>query len=305
MKGITKFAYLIIVLIALAALFAVLTIESGIVLASVNQSTINVSVTDLTTITILPNYLNFSGPPGSQATEPTSYWNLTLRNSGSNNLTTVYANISTPDDESVNPLTDLTKYVSGGFLVLKNESDTSYTYAGRLEWNVTEDIGQALYSVDADGVTRRHQGWYRNASGNYLWELGNGTDGPDPAAETFFCNLTGAVLEIEADVDVGTAGTRTPAVSGGTVSAQTDWGIFTFSSGPLNGMCVAAYYDCSKIYIYKYTMYAPFTSCTNAANLYADIIIPGNSTTIYAQAFISEGVPDGDLTTSTLTIIAS
>lgn len=278
------FGILIIAVLAIAAITQV-----TVMAVYLGETEINVTVTDLSEVTIVPTILNFSAAPGSQSTEVS----LDIKNTGSNNITNIYASVDTVTDEDVNPIPtgNPSNFSSSGFLVLKNSSDSEFYYAGRLEWNLSTLLSGASYGTNRYNAT----GFYRNASGDYMWIAGNnGTEG--------FCNATGATLYIEADEDQGTAATRTPAVAGHYDEATADWSLFNFSSGPLNGQCVALYKDCTKIYIYHWDMNTTFDGCAGSSYIKVEALVPGGIETITAQAFVSEGVPDGVMTQSTLTL---
>jgi len=216
--------------------------------------TIDVNVTETESITVAPTYINWTlVATGSAA----GYRNLTVKNAGSLNVSDIYAYVDTLDDETSRPYGsgDPSDFAAGGVLTLRNETTTSgglnsgYYFAGRIEWNWTQDIPTHDWSnVDSPVAW----GYFRNTSNDYVWVLGNGTA---PDGISIYCNDTGSQFSIETDVDLGTLPTRTPdntfAIKASTNDGDT-WGFTNITSGPLSGHCLAAYYDCTFIYIYKF-----------------------------------------------------
>ena len=264
-----------------------------------NQTNITVNVSMLTEITVHPNILSWTQvAPGS--TGGMKY--LDIENTGSTNISKVYAYTDTIQMEPTSPLgsDNSTKYAAAGVLVLKkNETGALYYYAGRLEWNTSKPTA-------AGGANCQNAvawGYYRNATGEYLWCLTNGTDG--------YCNNTAASFYIEQDADNGTAATRQPDTSGGTVQPEADWGLFSFTNGgPLNGTCVAAYRDCTKIYLYRYDRRTSpnFGACPGLSNdeksIVTETLAPHDTKTINLDVWVPEGMPYGDLRPSILTLEA-
>ncbi|MFH0929007.1 MAG: hypothetical protein V1818_01470 [Candidatus Aenigmatarchaeota archaeon] len=288
----------------LAAFFVIFAIGSVItsvpVFAAANDTvTMDVNVTEAASITVVPNSLNWSSIGTSQA-GGVKY--LNIKNSGSINVTEIYAYVDTIDTEPVRPygLAYPTNYSAGGVIALKNETDSGFYFAGRLEWNWTQDIPNNDWSaVDtADAIA---WGYLRNTSSDYVWVLGNGTDG--------YCNNTNAQFAIEDQVDLGTTATRTPvgpyAVSLG--DAGDSWGYFYVNAAPIDGYCVAAYYDCTKIYIYHYDQRTSpdFATCSGSSYLQEGSLTPGYTIILEVDAWVPAGYPSGYLNTSTLTVYAS
>ena len=274
------------------------------VLADANDTvTIDVNVTEAAAIIVLPETLNWTSVATGTAGE-VKY--LTVKNAGSINVSNIYAYIDTLTTESARPYGsgDPKDFSAGGVITLKNETDTEHYFAGRIEWNWTQDIPNHNW-VNVDDADAIAWGYFRNTSSDYVWVLGNGTDGR--------CNETGAEFALEYDVDLGTAATREPegpyTLDGG--DGDADWGYFsiTDASSPLDGHCVAAYWDCTKVYIYHYDMrttapYA-FNTCNNAAHLQQANLTTGDTITLEVDAWVSLGYPAGFLNQTTLTVYAS
>jgi hypothetical protein len=131
--------------------------------------------------------------------------------------------------------------------------------------------------------------------------LGNGTEN---------CTSTDAQFAIEYDTDLGTTDTREPLATSITRNGgDANWSYFSVSdaSSPLYRYCVAAYYDCSKIYIYHYDKrtYPNFATCANSGYIQQANLTPGYTIILNVDAWVPNGYPAGYLNTSIMTVYAS
>jgi hypothetical protein len=260
-----------------------------------------VNVTEAAAIVVVPETLNWTGVATGQ---PGGIKYLTVKNAGSLNVSQIYAYMNTLTTENSRPYgsSDPKDFSAGGVITLKNETDTKHYFAGRIEWNWTQDIPNHNWTAvdDTDAVA---WGYFRNTSSDYVWVLGNGTDG--------YCNNTNAEFAVEYDVDIGTVATREPEGPYSRDGGDADWGYFSINdaSSPLDGSCVAASWDCSKIYIYHYDMRTTspydFDTCNNAEYLQEANLTSGNTFTIEVDAWVSLGYPAGYLNQTVLTVYAS
>jgi hypothetical protein len=185
-------------------------------------------------------------------------------------------------------------------VVLTNETNTLLFFAGRLEWNATTTITNTVRTAVTNNVA---EGFFRNASREYYWTVGNGTDGT--------CNDTGSQFAFDSDIDNGTAGSRTPTTTGVTFegTATGGWGIFSIAraNSALDSYCVAVNTTCNKIYIYKFDKRTDpnFAGCDNAVYLRDSNLIPGDTETLTFNAFIPKGMPSGTLKQGTITVTAT
>ena len=297
-KILAGFSILAIIVI-LAGLYGIIPRATA---ATLNQTNVTVEVGTVTQITVFPNIINWTSVnPGSAG----GMKYLDIRNTGSTNITSVYGYADTITTEPNNPipLGSSSGYSSGGVLMLRlNETAAPYYYADRLEWNITKPTGAASTGVCANAVS---WGYYRNGSSgaaNYLWCLTNGS----LVNATNGCNETGTTLYIETDGDNGDSGTRDPDIAAANLATAQDWGILDFGSGPLDGHCVAAYRDCTKIMIYKYDRRTSpnFAACNADAALRSVTLTPSDQFTINLDAWVPQGMPAGWLAPSWLTIEA-
>jgi hypothetical protein len=282
-----------------------LAISATSVLAAsyTDTSTIQVGITSTLQIDIYPSTLNWGSlAPGAEG----AFKNLTIENTGSVNVTNMYAYMDTLTVESGDPWRNANgqpyavNFSAGGFLVMKNSTGGpgTYYYVGREVWNETQWIEGMTNEV----TSLKAWGWYRNATagqsdstGRYLWELGNGTAGR--------CNETGSQFKIETGEDRPSSRQLDPAEEALYVTGNGQWGIFNMTgNGPLANQCIAAYYDCTKLYIYKWDYRSPFSSCDNKWYVQAHELYPGEKKYTTVEVWIPFGLPAGSTSNGVLTI---
>jgi hypothetical protein len=280
-----------------ASVALLVTIMPTAVLAVYNTTDIDVNISSLSQITLYPNYLFW---PQVTVGSMGGYKNITIKNTGSVNVTNVFAWVNTLSNETLRPYgsSNSSNYSAGGVLTLANETQEKYYYLGRIEWNWTEDIPNHDWTALTTS-SLKSWGYFRNMSDEYVWALGNGTG-------VGRCNETGSQFVIETDADAGTLATRTPDITVSlTAGSDNLWGYGAVASGTLAGHCVAAYYDCSKVYIYNFDKRTNFTGCANADYLMNGNMVPGKTVNIKVDTWIPRGIPAGNLTRTTLTVEAT
>jgi hypothetical protein len=221
--------------------------------------------------------------------------NITLKNTGSVNVTSIFGWADTLEDETTRPYgsDNPASYAAGGVLTLRNETDAKYYYLGRIEWNWTQDIPTHDWSAVTTPVA---WGYFRNMSNDYVWVLGNGSTG---------CNASNAQFSIETDIDTGSVSTRTPdntVTLTATTNNASSWSYATITTGTLAGLCIAAYKDCTRVFVYKFDRRSAFNDC--GKYLYADQLAPGSTIDLKIDAWVPRGIPSGNLTRATLTVEA-
>jgi hypothetical protein len=282
-----------IILIIILLSLLIFTPTSLIVLAASNTTDIDVNVSSFSQITLYPNYLNWTNIIAGTAG---GHKNITVKNTGSVNVSSIYGWVDTLEDETTRPYgsDDPTSYAAGGVLTIMNETESKYFYLGRIEWNWTQDISSHDWSAVTTPVA---WGYFRNMSNDYVWVLGNGTAG---------CNDSDAQFSYETDIDLGTIATRKPdnTFSLTTITAAPkEWAYAQITSGTLAGHCIAAFYNCSKVFIYNFDKRSNFTDC--GEYLYNAQLSPGSTIILRADAWVPRGIPAGNLTRATLTIEAA
>ncbi len=260
--------------------------------------TVTVNISSVATIVVSPNAINWTYlDPGSNGVAQ----NIIIKNTGSVNVTDIYMTTSAITDESTNPLptADATAYSAASLIFVKNSTESAHSHAGRLEWNLSTILTEETLGIDAATTAFAH-GWYRNSTGNeYLWKVENGTDG--------LCNNSGTVFTIntvsENDTDLNRDVSAGYECTG--LASDTGWGSFECDSGPLNGYCVATASTCDKIYIYKNDYTSTLPACDNREYLINNVLIPGTEDAISIYASVPQGIPAGDTTAGTMTIVAT
>ncbi len=270
---------------------------------------VTVNISAVAQIIVIPTSLSWAQlSPGSNG----AVQNVSLKNTGSLNLSTIYASANTITLESANPLSsgEAPKYAAPGLMMVQNAtSGSSYYHLGRLEWNLSAALaGEVFPTLESNWS----HGWYRNSSGNeYLWLLMNGTDGT--------CNASGATdptfriktaPENDTSMKRDLTGEVTGTDCGGSYTAPSSsesWGVFSCvgAGNPLAGHFVAVYYDCTKIYIYNYDKSSTFPTVNAVPYFWSSTIYPGDETYMNLIAAVPLGIPAGDTQEGTITITAS
>ena len=280
----------------------VLLFLAAAVFAAPDPKTADVEVTveAYAEITLNPTDLNWSnvniGSPGGAK-------NLTIKNTGSVNVTNIYIYPDTLTDESTSPYasSDPQGYAAGGLITAINQTGAEqYYFVGRVEWNWTEYLTNTDLSNLSAPVSA---GFFKNTSREYFWAAGANSSGDDS-----LCNQTDAEFALDDDIDIGIIGTRTPSTVDIVHDASNkQWGIFSVNraGSPLNGYCVAVNRTCDKIYIYKYDKRALFASCVNSQFLNTHQLTPGQVESLTLDIFAPRGLPAGTMKQATLTFVAS
>jgi hypothetical protein len=259
---------------------------------------INITIGPVSQINVVPNALNWT----QQTTGLTGgVINFTIKNAGSENVTNIIAYVNTNETETLRPYgsSNPSDFSSGGLIVIKNNSASKMYWVQRKEWNWTRDIA----NIDLGAISpysRAARGFFRNTSLEYVWAVGNGTEG--------LCNNTGTLFAIEDDNDLGASDTRTPTTTGIVRDGgDGDYSYFSVNraTAPLSDMCVAVSKNCDYILAYKYDRRGTpsgFGTCSNAADLRSEALPPGETDDIHIDAWIPNGVPSGQLAIAILTI---
>ena len=296
--------------------FVFIFVFSSVTFAYADENlTVEVSITSYAEITLDPSSIGwYEVIPGT--TGGVKY--VDVENTGSANLTNMYAYVDTNEDETSTPYTTgwAQSYAAGGVIAFANMTlgvnatagTEKYFFAGRLEWNWTEVVGNTDHSTLNQSPTA--WGFFRNVSNDYYWIVRNGTNASaDDGA--VYCNNSGAVFAIEDDKDLGTVDTRTPDAVGityeGTYNDDSPWGIFSVNrvTSPLYDMCVAVNYTCDKIYIYKYDKRNEFGLCSNSDYIKASKLAPGGVERLSLDVWIPKGIPLGNLSTARFVVTAT
>ena len=277
----------------------VLSGHTGWVFAAGDDNvSIVINISEVSSIDVYPDSLTWNATtPGADA----GNYTLDVRNSGSLNLTNIWASVNTTSIETVNPTgQDSTYYASGGLIAIANNSNLSFHFVGRLEWNISY-VPSGFTPTYPNASVNHSWGWFRNASMNYLWELTSNYSNSTPTGG--MCNDSHTALNYSTGDDA-----RTVAANGWTFTEDagaTGWGVGRFTSGPLADYCIAIHSSCQKLFLYKHDYSSTYPACSNRRYLRTTKLTPGSATLFNVRAWIPEGISRGNTTASTLTISAS
>jgi hypothetical protein len=290
--------------LSLVILVAAAVLITGLSFAADDTVNVNVTINAVSQITVVPHSLNWTAlNPGSVG----GVLNLTIMNTGSANLTDIFAYVNTNETELARPYgsDQASNFSSAGLLVIKNLSTSKMYWAQRKEWNWTTPIPN-IDLADIGTSSRAGWGFLKNTTLEYVWAVGNGTNSSENGPG--LCNNTGALFAISDLVDTGSSGTRAPDTNQIVRNAgDTEYGYFSVNraTAPIGGMCVAVRYDCTYILVYKYDKRSNFGSCANADHFRKADLAPGQTDYMYADAWVPLGVPNGQMAIATMTVQAS
>ena len=300
--------------LAISVLFVAVAISISTVLlvpplafAAPNDTvTVNVTILAISRIEVNPDTIHWVNvEPGASSGSPQF---LDIKNTGSMNVSQIYAYADTITDESQRPygIDNSTYYAAGGLIVFKNSTFANFSFAGRLEWNWTSNISNLVRAGVTSPVS---YGFFKNTSSEYVWLVGNGTPAEGDPETGIFCNDTNAQFAISDIADNGTVSTRTPVATSITRNAgDENYGYFSDNraSSPLFRNCIAISADCTKIYIYRYDKRSGFTGCLNSRYIQEDNFAPSDPAhQLTMDIYAPYGIPDGMLNVSTFTVMAT
>lgn len=277
-----------------------------------NQSNVTVSVAETTSVTLTPDSYNFSGVTvGSTNFSDNPALNLIIENSGSTNITNIYAHPNTLESEQDNPLgTGLPgEYAAGRFLWMQNGTSDMY-HVGYLSWNITQDAGGKPTGLNTGftGPGEESWGFYRNHTGDYIWAMNSSTNG--------YCNESDVTLRMKNETDSGAGSNRDLSIQservdydmGADGTEGSEWAMLNSpaTEGPLKGHYVATHQSCEKFYVFRFDSEGIFPVTGNDPQyIYSGNLVPGESFSGDVGLSMPEGIPAGDLNSTILTIYAS
>ena len=317
-----------ILIVSLLVAVGLLLIPSNVFSDTATDNiTVSVNVSNVTQITVLPNSITYTQiQPGANSIPQ----NVTVKNTGSANVSNIYVTGSARTDEVTNPLGrgDPNLHSSAGLFFIQNETTTSnYTHIGKVEWNLTRLFGGIVLNLPSNTLNWS-AGWYRNATDDitdqvndvvdneFLWKVENGTCSGVPG--TGWCNCTDTTFRIIGYPENNTANPATARdfssstyLSSFTATGNSsEFAVFSVGSvpggfGPLAGYCVAAMYGCDRIYISKYDPDS-LPACNNDMYLAQSLLAPGNELN-YTKVFASVplGTPAGTLASGQIAFTAN
>jgi len=297
MKQEMIFAFLLTIILTMAVFLVLFLPKIG--LADTGTITIYVNISTTAALSVQPTVLSWTLiVPGNNGTDQT----ITITNTGSTVFSSgVYASVNSFAKEASNPIgsSSASSYASGGFLVLKNTSDTTYYFVNRMEWN-DSTITDSVTNKDTNGVS---WGFFRNMSQKFLWEITK-----DNASLCTNGSASNSMhLHIKTVADTGSNRDMTANIATDTFSSNTtEWSTWTFSSGPLQNYCAAIDKNCKRFMLYRWDWNGTLPACPASSRKYLNATLnPSSQLLVTANVWIPSGIPAGDTTNSTLTITAT
>jgi hypothetical protein len=281
---------------------------AGIVSAqqSSDDVTININVTQSISIDVNPNSVSWNQLNIGETGTP-SYFTVT--NVGSVNITSLRANIT---NDATNPYgTGTSSNYNAGEFVLMNTTSAGFYYVNKMNWN--ESIpGEVTSPTDfTEGADTGYFGIIRTASDSdvgqdYYWFINRTASSGDCATSSSVLLLGNDPKNVSStgSIDFTDSGEYTSIPFGAGVSAA------DISSGDFSGYCAIISADCSTVTLTRWnTDLDSGSACTNDQVFYdgtsPNELSPGSYTWFWLEPKIPNGVPDGDVSQGTLTIIAS
>ena len=269
---------------------------------------ININITQTVSIDVSPNIVNWTGLNIGETGDP-QY--LTVTNVGSVNITQLRANIT---NDATNPYgTGNPLNYDAGELILMNTTSAGFYYVNKMNWN--ETIPGDVTNPDdfTEGDDSGHFGiirtaWDNDVAQEYYYFI-NRTDSTGDCltgTANLLIGITPKNVSSTGSVDFsGSAGTNFLSFS---VPAGGD-GV-DISSGYFSGYCALVSSNCRNVRLTRWnTDLDSNSNCTNDQIFYdggsPNELQAGQSTWFWLEPKIPGGVPDGDVSQGTLTVIAS
>ena len=258
---------------------------------------ISVNISELSEITVTPEALEWLDiVPGYSA----SVKSLDIKNTGSTNFTKLWVNVDSFSKETTNPIGkgNSLLYSAGSFVALRNNTgEDNFRFVNRLEWNETE-MPTGMTKNPSDAVS---WGYFRNFTNIYLWNFND-------SATAGEC-LNGSQMEFRIKTTPESITYPDRDMTSGTVAGTfqtntTEWGVWTFDSGPLKDYCVYIHKNCQKIMIAQWDHNSTLPPCSSRKYITQEFFMPENVHTVNLTVFIPRGVPHGNTTSNILTIVA-
>jgi hypothetical protein len=282
-----------------------LVLATGFVSAQDSDTvTIDINITQVISIDVSPNSVSWIGLSVGETGTPEYF---TVTNVGSVNVTDLRANITNDD---TNPYgTGTSANYDAGEFILMNTTSAGFFYVNKKNWNESVP-GDVIVPTDfTEGADTGYFGILRTAGDNDV--------GQD---YYYFTNRTDSSGDCLSASSVLLLGVEPKNVSDAGDVDFTDSGNYstvTFAAGNngANGpaghdfanYCFLISDDCSTITMTHWnTDLDSGTNCTADVSFYTGSDLePGSFTSFYLEPKIPNGVPDGDASQGTLTIIAS
>lgn len=234
---------------------------------------------------------------------------IQIENIGSTNITQMWLN-TTYEDEIPFGTGDPSNYDAGNFIVVARDGSSDYFFVNRVEYNESNLIYLTVPAGHAHGRLRmaNHEYFWSVDASTGVCNASNFRIGKNPHNQTEL----GTVDLTNCDVTLtGTGGLECREQDLLTTS-DTTWGYRDLYVGPNGGYAnysVAVYYDCSTnvtAMFYHWNKDAPGAQETTGHDEYLKEtpLVPGEHIVANVKVYIPYGVPAGNVTDGTLTVIA-
>ena len=303
-KGAKALVFASAVMAVILAAMLVSIMESKAYAASTtSNASVTVTIGAVTIVDVTPQTMDFGiAYPGSIDYNYTdggvTLTQIQIENLGSTNITRVWFNVTQP---ATNPFGtgDPTAYDPANFLTLKRTTDTTYYFIDRKEWNSTYQI--IYLKLPSNWKT---YGKIRDANHEYFWTINGSLTACNETGNTLVIGLTPHNETQTGTIDLDTGNVWIGTINAGNVGD--DWGIVDAANVGGAQYCIAVYKDCSLLRVYKWNPDAPeAATCTTDSDFNTGIMYPGDSIIADVALHVPYGVPQGTLSTGTLTVLAS
>ncbi len=286
-------------MISTLIIIGLLSYTSTKIVKAITNDTIIVSVniSALSEITVTPEAIEWLNiVPGYSA----SFQSIDIKNTGSTNFTKLWVNVDSFSKETTNPLGkgNSLLYAAGSFVSLSNQTaEDAFRFVNRLEWNETEKP-TGMITNPSDAVS---WGYFRNFTDIYLWNFND-------SATAGEC-LNGSQMEfriktIAESISSPNRDMTTNTVAGTFEANTTEWGVWTFSSGPLKDYCVYIHRNCEKIMVAQWDFNSTLPACSARKYLTTENFLPNDIHKVNVTVFVPRGIPYGNTTSSIMTFFA-
>ncbi|MBN2013672.1 MAG: hypothetical protein JW778_00680 [Candidatus Altiarchaeota archaeon] len=264
------------------------------------SATITVNISHNVMVDITPAAFSWGAiAPGTEANsthEASGYFGIQIENVGSANITHVWFNATYPLN---NPFGtgNSSAIDAGNFVVLsKNTSATDYWFINRVEYNTTAEL---VYLKDPDGNMPPNDnkyiyGRFHKAGDEYFWMINNNTNCTTGGTNIYIGNTS------HSKTQTGTTNFQTGDVESFGLTALPDYSFAyaDITDGPLDGLCVAVDFTCTRVFFSRWNADSPFHLCANVNyaydyNVEGTPLVPGDSFAMGIKAYVPYGIYEG------------
>ncbi len=265
------------------------------------SANVSVSINGLIQVDINPADFAWTsldpGGVGDNDTEANNFFALQVENIGSRNITHVWFNATYP---TANPfgVGTAANTNAGNYIVLANESGTSFAFINRVEYNATNAL---VYLTDPDGNMPPNSGQFmygrvHNASNEYFFMINKSLTGQCNGSATLYIGNISHSKTQTGTVDFDTSG----ETENFTLTVHPDdpqWGYADITAGPFQNYCVAVDENCTQVFFSRWNADRPFDACANSVYAWDAAIsgplTPGDSFYMWIKAYVPFGIYEG------------